>query len=496
MTIRATGLVALMLAAPLHAQEAAGPAIESLRAEIRAIMEDARSARHVPGTVYGIVKDGRLVVVEGLGVRDPATGGAVDADTRFRIASMSKAFTALAILKLRDEGKLSLEESASRYVPELRGWETATGDARPISVRDLLHHTAGFVEDNPWGDRQQVLTEAEFSALMKGGMAFANAPGVRNEYSNYGYALLGRIISNVSGRRFQDYIRDTIMRPLGMVATGFDIAESPEGSRAIGSRWKDDNWLREPDMRDGAFGAMGGVETTANDYARWIAFLLSAWPARDGPETGPVRRSTVRDLVALGSPSASVDRSPEIGAPCRQGVTYGGGLRIVSDCDLGRVLTHTGGYPGYGSQMMLLPDAGVGMFVFNNLTYTSLSNANFRAMIALRKAGAIPDRALPVSEDLAKAYALAKGVWSSGTLSGVPLANNVLMDFDATGRGIAIRDLKAAVGACTMDEAIKPISAMEGAFTWRCANGRVSGRVQQAPTRKFQLQVIEFRLSR
>ncbi len=494
MKLQPIACAALVLAAPLNAADA--PSVASLKAEVHAIVDDYRTTRHVPGAVYGIVQDGRLVLVEGLGVRDPATGGAVDADTRFRIASMSKAFTALAILKLRDEGKLSLEDPASRYVPEIRKWKPATGDARPITLRDLLHHTAGLVEDNPWGDRQQVLTEAEFTALIGGGMDFANAPGVRNEYSNYGYALLGRIVSNVAGRRYQDYIRDTIMRPLGMMSTGYDIAASSPGSRAIGSRWKDDSWLREPDMRDGAFGAMGGVETTANDYAKWIAFLLSAWPARDGPETGPVKRATVRDLVALASPMPSVERSSEVGAPCRQGVAYGGGLRIVSDCDLGRVLTHTGGYPGYGSQMMLLPEAGVGMFAFSNLTYTSLSNANFRAMIALRKAGAIPDRALPVGEGLARAYALAKQVWTSGSLAGVPLADNVLMDLDAAGRAIAIRDLKAAVGTCEMTEAISPVSPMEGRFSWTCENGRVSGRVQRAPTGPFQLQVVDFKLGR
>lgn len=483
---------ALTFAMPLHAADA--PTIASLQAEVHAILDDYRTARHVPGAVYGVVQDGKLVLVEGLGVRDPQTGVAVDADTRFRIASMSKAFTALAIFKLRDEGKLSLEAPAAQYVPEMRSWKAATPDAQPITVRDLLHHTGGFVEDNPWGDRQQVLTEPEFTALIKSGMDFANAAGVRNEYSNYGYALLGRIVSNVSGRRYQDYIRETIMRPLGMMATGYDIAASPAGSRAIGSRWKDDNWLLEPDMRDGAFGAMGGVETTANDYAKWIAFLLSAWPAHDEPETGPVHRATVRDLVALGSPTTSVERSAEVGTPCRQGVAYGGGLRIVSDCDLGRVLTHTGGYPGYGSQMMLLPEAGVGMFAFSNLTYTSLSNANFRAMVTLRKAGAIPDRPLRVSEGLASAYAMAKAAWGKGSLAGIPLANNVLMDLDATGRSIAIRDLKAAVGSCPMTETVKPISPMEGSFTWTCDRGRVTGRVQRAPTSEVELQVIDFKL--
>jgi serine-type D-Ala-D-Ala carboxypeptidase/endopeptidase len=183
MKFNGLALLAVATAAPSWA--AGAPTIASMRAEVHAIIDDYRTSRHVPGTVYGVVKDGRLVLVEGLGVRDPQTRTPVDADTRFRIASMSKAFTALAILKLRDEGKVDLEAPAFRYVPELRRWKLPA-DARPITVRDLLHHTAGFVEDNPWGDRQQVLSEAEFSALMAEGMDFANAPGVRSEYSNYG----------------------------------------------------------------------------------------------------------------------------------------------------------------------------------------------------------------------------------------------------------------------------------------------------------------------
>lgn len=479
----------LAIAAPAAGQTT----IDSQLGELHALFEADRVAGHVPGTVYGVVKDGKLVFVEGLGTRDPKTGVPVDASTRFRIASMSKAFTALAILHLRDEGKLSLDAPVSRYVPEVANWRLPTSDSRPILVSDLLHHTAGFVEDNPWGDRQQVLTESEFSALMQSGMDFATAPGTGMEYSNYGYALLGRIVSNVSGERYQDYIRDTIMLPLGMTSTGFEVMTSPVAERALGYRWQDDQWVREPDMRDGAFGAMGGVETTANDYAKWMAFLLSAWPASDAPETGPVRRSTVRDLVSSVSMSPSVERSAALGPPCRQSVGYGAGMRVIGDCELGRVLTHSGGYPGYGSHMVLLPEAGVGTFVFNNATYTSLAHTNYKALLALRRAGAIPDRATPVSDGLAAAYDLARKAWGAGTVDGLPLANNVLLDSDLARRARTISTIKAAVGTCDTASLITPISAMEGRFEWNCATGKVAGRVQRAPTAEMQLQVIDFR---
>ena len=138
--------------------------------------------------------------------------------------------------------------------------------------------------------------KADFTRMLRDGVPFTRAPQLQMEYSNFGYALLGRIVTNASGRPYKDYIEQTIMRPLGMASTGYEIAESPLDRRAIGYRWENETWAREPDMRHGTFGAMGGVQTSANDYARWIAFLQSAWPARDDPETGPVRRSTVREM--------------------------------------------------------------------------------------------------------------------------------------------------------------------------------------------------------
>ena len=460
--------------------------------EIRANYDGARVEAHVPGTVFGVVKDGKLVLVRGLGVRDTQSARPVDADTRFRIASMSKAFTALAILHLRDTGKLSLDAPAVRYVPELANWKLPTADSRAITVADLLHHRAGLVTDDPWGDRQQVLSEPDFTALIGSGVEFANAPGVRHEYSNYGYALLGRIISNVTGKRYQDYIRETIMLPLGMTSTSYDVLASPPGSRALGYRWEDEAWVREPDMRDGAFGAMGGVETTASDYARWISFLLAAWPARDEAEQGPVRRATVRDLVASLSFMPPIERAEELGAPCRQSIGYGAGMRVIGDCELGRVLTHGGGYPGYGSNMILLPDAGVGAFVFSNKTYTGLSIANFRALLMLRRAGAIPDRRAAASPGMLKAYDLAKQAWTAASVEGLPLAANVAMDKDLARRAREMAGLKQRMGDCAMREALVPVSAMEGKFEWSCANGRVSGRLLRAPITEFQLQAIDF----
>ena len=220
---------------------------------------------------------------------------------------MTKAFTALAILKLRDEGKLALDAPAETYVPEMRGWKYPTEDSPRIRVRELLTHTAGFVTDDPWGDRQTPLPESEFTRLLRDGVPFTRPPATAMEYSNLGYALLGRIIANVSGQPYKDFVQQLLFTPLGMAATGYDVAAAPQERRALGYRWEDDAWKLEPTMAHGAFGAMGGIQTSANDYARWVAYLLSAWPPRDGADTGPVRRSSVREL-AQGANFPSVRR--------------------------------------------------------------------------------------------------------------------------------------------------------------------------------------------
>lgn len=155
-------------------------------------------------------------------------------------------------------------------------------------------------------------------------------------------------------------------------------------------------------------------------------------------------------------------------------------------------MTHTGGYPGYGSVVLLLPEKGVGVFAFSSRTYGAPSLPAFRAALALQKAGALPAGVHPVSAGLAGAYDHARAVWKATDINAAPLANNVLMDRDVAGWKKLMTDLQAEVGACPATEAVTPTSAMEGKFTWNCEHGRVTGRVQLAPTKSPALQALEF----
>lgn len=493
--IRSGRIFALLLSlgatptAQSQANTSASPAEYAIADQI---VDEFRLDAHIPGILYGIVAGGRLVHVAAFGVQDTESARPVTADTLFRVASMTKAFTALTVLKLRDESHLRLDAPAADYVPEMRTWKYPTDDSPQIRVRDLLNHTGGFVTDDPWGDRQTPLPEDQFTQLLRDGVPFTSAPEMRYEYSNLGYAILGRIITNVSKQPYAATINRTLLQPLGMNASGFVAEDAPRVQRALGYRWEDDGWRLEPTLGPGAFGAMGGLQTNASDYARWVTFLLSAWPPRDGVDNGPVLRATVRELAQGSNFPRLRDRAARTGAAIsRQSATYGMGMQVAIDDDLGFTVSHSGGYPGYGSHVLLLPDRGIGIFAFANRTYAGPSVAVWDAAVALNKAGLLgTEHELPVSAGLETAYRSAGAMYNAGDVAVAreQLAMNFLLDRDANGWSRELAKLKAETGECETIAPITPTGALSGDFTWRCTHGRIKGSLALAPTRPTLIQ--------
>jgi len=299
-------------------------------ADIDRLFTDFIRAQHIPGAAWGIIVDGRLVHVGVTGFRDIIAKSPVDSNSVFRIASMTKSFTAMAILKLRDEGKLSLDDPVERYIPELRQLAYPTSDSPRITIRHLLSHSEGFPEDNPWGDQQLAVTDEEMSALMRSGIPFSNAPGVAYEYSNYGFAILGRVVTRVSGTPYRQYVSTHILQPLGMRSTTLEPTSVPRSRLALGYRWEDEQWKLEPQLADGAFGPMGGMLTSVSDLGAYVGALLGAWPPRDGAERGPIRRSSLREMQQVArsiAPSVTRDSG---GAVRMSAGGYGYGLRVAS----------------------------------------------------------------------------------------------------------------------------------------------------------------------
>jgi CubicO group peptidase (beta-lactamase class C family) len=477
--------------------QTAPSAIQAIKPDMDAAFAAFMAANHVPGIAYGVVTPQGPALLGAQGVQDVTVRRPVTPDSLFRIASMTKAFTALSILNLRDAGKLRLDDPAEKYVPEMRGWTYPTKDAPRIRVRDLLHHVGGLVTDDPWGDRQQVITEAEFTAMIKQGVPFSRDPQSRHEYSNYGYALLGRIIARASGMPYRRYVETRLLKPLGMTSSGFEVTDAPIERRAIGYRWENDAWTEEPTMRDGAFNSMGGLQVSANDYVKWVAFLLSAWPARDDPDNGPVKRATVREMAQGLNFVTIAQRSGKSGAEaCRQAAAYAMGWRVAQDCDLGLTLAHGGGYPGYGSHVMLMPEFGVAVFALSNRTYAGPSGPAWDTAVAMHKAGLLVRSTEPVGAAVQAAHDAALAAYASENIAPLEgrLAMNFLMDRSATNWAKYLGELKAQTGECKSPIFLRADGAMAGQYHWSCESAVVEGQLLMAPTSPPTVQAWRMRV--
>ena len=386
---------------PVFTQEDRRDRLKSLADTIHNLMIEHANDLQIPGVAYGIVMDGELVIASSLGVIDRDKDTPASTSSVFRIASMSKSFTAMAILKLRDEGKLNLDDPAQDYIPEMQKLNYLTSDAPPIRIRHLLTMSAGFPEDNPWGDRQLDETDQMLLDLMNSGAAFSTSTGYQYEYSNTGYALLGNIISRVSGMSFQEYITANIFKPLEMHDTYWEFDNIPAEKLVHGYRWEDEQWKDEPMLHDGSYGAMGGLFTTIEDFSKYVNFHLSAWPARSEADNGPLRRSSVREMHYGTFPrlnSRSKDYNDE---DCPSVVGYGYGLRTTRYCNDIWQVGHGGALPGFGSNYVFYPDYGIGLMAFGNLTYTGPYPLKKLEQLIFEKAG-LEKRTLPLSSILEK----------------------------------------------------------------------------------------------
>ena len=469
--------------------------LESAMPEIDGLFRAFAAEQKIPGLTWGVVIDGRLAHVASAGVRDRTSKDRITTSTAFRIASMTKSFTALAILKLRDAGTLSLEDPVSKWLPEFARMALPTRDSAPLRVRQLMSHSAGFPEDNPWGDQQLGATDAALDSWLRAGIPFSTAPGTRYEYSNYAFGLLGRIVAKASGTSYERYMRDQILLPLGMTSTTFEFSEVPSASRAIGYRLKPDGtYAEEPPLPHGVFGAMGGLLTTANDLGRYVAFHLSAWPPRDDAEQGPVNRSSVREMAHLWTPANLAVRTAD-GALQASQSGYGYGLRVSADCRFERIVSHGGGLPGFGSYMQWLPEYGVGMFAMSTLTYSGAAATIGASWDAMLKTGGLrPREWVPTARQIEMrdhVFSLWRN-WNDGEVKQIA-AVNFLLDAPAAERQAEIAAVKADAGECTAASAVRAENWLRGQVNLQCAKGTVGAFFTLAPTTPPTLQHLEFR---
>jgi CubicO group peptidase (beta-lactamase class C family) len=468
-------------------------------ADVDRLFTEFAAREHVPGAAWGIVVDGELAHAGTTGVRDVSSKVPVTPDTVFRIASMTKSFTAMSILKLRDEGRLSLDDPAEKYVPEMKTLAYPTSDSPRISIRHLLSHAEGFPEDNPWGDRQLADTEEQLSRMIRSGIPFSNAPGVAYEYSNYGFAILGRIVSAVSGMRYTDYVGANILKPLGMTSTTLEPSAAPADRLAHGYRWEDNTWKDEPLLSNGSFGSMGGMLTSVRDLSRYVGVFLSAWPPRDGPETAPIRRSSLREMQQVWRPApASVTRDRSTGAVQLNTGGYGFGLRISQSCSFGHIVSHGGGLPGFGTVMTWLPEHGVGIIAFGNLTYASWGRVATEAFERLSKSGGMAPRLPAPSPALTRARdAVSRLIvkWDDALAEEIA-AENLFLDQSKDRRRSELERLHEAVGACAPGSGFDFVeNLLRGRWTMSCEKGKLEIAITLAPTTPPKVQLLGVRVA-
>jgi CubicO group peptidase (beta-lactamase class C family) len=461
-------LVADFYQPPVFIDSTPSSALANTYPVVEKIYRDYAVKNHFPGLAFGIVSEGKLIYAGAFGVLNTETNKPADSKTIFRIASMSKSFTAIAILKLRDEGRLNLQDPASKYIPQLKGLRYLSQDSPPITIEHLLTMSAGFPEDNPWGDRQLADTQEELLALLTNGITFSNTPGATFEYSNLGFALLGQIITTITGKPYQEYITENIFLPLNMKDTYYEFEQAPAQRRALGYRWEDEQWKEEPLLHDGTYGAMGGILTTIEDFSKYVAFHESAWPARNEEESGPLKRSSLREMHQL---QRFIGLFPEnktrMGENCAAVSGYGYGLSWRKDCKGLVRISHGGGLPGFGSEWRFYPEYKLGVVSFSNRTYGAPSLANAKAIDTLITLAKLKPMVLPVSkilEERQQQIMQALSDWPHAQEQKI-FAENFYLDESFESWSKRIATLLSQTGKIVGNTPVKPENQLRGLFT-------------------------------
>ena len=254
-------VTALVLAAA-PSPPRAGPAVDSLMA--------AYAQPGQPGASILVIRDGRVAYAKGYGLAEVEIGRPVTTETNFRLASLSKQFTATAVMLLEADGKLGYDDSIATLIPELPAY------ARGVTVRHLLHHTSGlpdyerFVPDT---QTAQVL-DRDVPALIARAAGPLFPPGTRYAYSNTGYALLALAVERASGQRFADFLQARIFKPLGMVGTlAREDGRAPVPHRAYGYSVDSTGVRRTDQSTTSAVLGDGGIYSSVSDLTKWDAAL-------------------------------------------------------------------------------------------------------------------------------------------------------------------------------------------------------------------------------
>jgi CubicO group peptidase (beta-lactamase class C family) len=465
-------------------------ALDDVRDQLDALAQHVRAKHGSPALVWGVMLDGQLALDGSAGSLED--GRAPTTRTVFRIASMTKSFTAATVLALRDGGALpGLDEP-------IPGIVAPTSDAPPITPRLVLSMSAGFAGDDPWADRHLDIDPDDLDRLLASGITFAVDPGTRFEYSNLGYGALGRAIERWTGERLQTLAERQLLRPLDLARTTWTRPDDDDWARPY--RIEDGVAHLEGDpLADGALAPMGGLWSCIDDLVVWMAWLDDAFPGRDGLDDGPLRRSSRRELQQVHR-AARVTRSAPTGegldhVPERiDGGGYGFGHQVLHDDRFGTVVGHSGGLPGYGSNMRWLPGRRIGAVALANSTYAPMRLLTRRMLELLDDHGLVPSADAPAPRQLLKVAAHLVALlndWSDRAAD-VLFTDNVALDESYERRAATAAALTSSHGSLTVEDVVAR-SAAAATITFRAADGH-GGTIEFTLSPQVPLRVQEYQL--
>ncbi|WSS24416.1 beta-lactamase family protein [Streptomyces sp. NBC_01190] len=302
-----------------------------------------QSEGRTPSLVGAVVRDGRLVWT---GSSSMIEGHAPDADTQYRIGSLTKTFVAVLVLRLRDEGLLALGDPLARHLPPSVDVDEAVG---ALTIGQLLSHTSGLASETPgpWWERTPGELRPEVADLL-GPAPVKHRAGSRYHYSNPGFALLGAVVERLRGRPWDDVLRAEVLEPLGMRRTT-PLPRAPAAGGFAVHPWAD---VMRPEtvVETGRMAPAGQLWSTAEDLARWAAFLAA----------GDERVLAPATVEAIRLPAAPPEATDPDGG-------YGLGLQLWQRD--GRSLAgHTGSMPGFLAALWVSVEDGVGALALANCT--------------------------------------------------------------------------------------------------------------------------------
>lgn len=298
---------------------------------------------HIPGAAVAVLRNGKVELMKGYGLANIERNIPVTPNTMFQIASTTKPFTAMGLMMLAEDGKLSVDERAIKYLPWL---PTVYSD---VTVRQLLTHTSGVNRDVRTANVDN-FTLDEFKRRFTSAPA-AFKPGERWEYSNNGYILLGLIIEAVSGKSYGDFLTQRIFQPLGMKDTRYNEPPGAEKNRAVGYDWQDNTYKPSPYFHGGYSG--GALISSLADLVKWEQALNAQKLLK--PSSYEQLWTPVK--IANGQPRSFEFRGEQSG--------YGFGWFLTSYKGH-KLLTHGGTLSGFSSQVHRFADDKLTIMVITN----------------------------------------------------------------------------------------------------------------------------------